>query len=68
MMFIICFSILTTEQRLEDIKFWKSELEIKLSEITDEIDILLEYKSRLEKALQACDEPLAISQACLLNR
>lgn len=56
------------DQRLEDISFWKSELEIKLSEITDEIDILLEYKSRLEKALQACDEPLAISQACLLNR
>lgn len=57
-----------TDQRLEDINFWKSELEIKLSEITDEIDILLEYKSRLEKALQACDEPLAISQTCLLNR
>ncbi|XP_039266992.1 tektin-1-like [Styela clava] len=56
------------DQRLEDINFWKSELAIKLSEITDEIDTLLEYKARLEKALQACDEPLAISQTCLINR
>lgn len=40
----------------------------KLAEITEEIDTLLDYKGRLEKALQACEEPLAISQTCLYNR
>jgi len=55
-------------QRLEDINFWKTELELKLAELTAENDTLINYKSRLEKTLAACEEPLAISQECLLNR
>ncbi|XP_078486230.1 tektin-1-like [Ciona intestinalis] len=55
-------------QRLEDINFWKSELELKLTELTTENETLLNYKTRLEKALAACEEPLAIAQTCLLNR
>uniref|UniRef100_H2Y543 Tektin n=1 Tax=Ciona savignyi TaxID=51511 RepID=H2Y543_CIOSA len=55
-------------QRVEDISFWKSELELKLTELITENDTLLNYKTRLEKALAACQEPLAISQTCLLNR
>nr|CAB3266894.1 tektin-1-like [Phallusia mammillata] len=55
-------------QRLEDINFWKSELELKLAELTAENDTLLNYKARLEKALAACEEPLDISQQCLINR
>lgn len=56
------------DQRLEDINFWQSELQRKLGEITVETDTLLESKARLEKALQACEEPFAISQTCLLSR
>ncbi|XP_076818572.1 tektin-1-like [Clavelina lepadiformis] len=55
-------------QRIEDINFWKSELQLKLTELTTENDTLLNYKARLEKALAACEEPLSISQQCLLNR
>ncbi|XP_064651656.1 tektin-1-like [Lineus longissimus] len=56
------------EQRIDDIKFWKQELDDKLDDITTETDNLLAYKVRLEKALEACLEPLHIAQECLRNR
>lgn len=55
-------------QRLEDINFWKSELELKLTELVTENDTLINFKARLEKALAACDNPLLITQQCLINR
>ncbi|CAH2219745.1 tektin-1 [Pelobates cultripes] len=56
------------EQRLDEIKFWKEELDNKLAETVNEIEQLVAYKIRLEKALEGCMEPLAIAQQCLTER
>ncbi|XP_074642024.1 tektin-1-like [Tubulanus polymorphus] len=56
------------EQRLDDIKFWKEELDRKLEGISNETDSLLAYKTRLEKALESCEEPVHIANQCLFNR
>ncbi|XP_030909536.2 tektin-1 isoform X2 [Melopsittacus undulatus] len=56
------------EQRLEEIKFWKQELSNKHEEVVNETELLLTFKTRLEKSLQSCKEPLVIAQKCLLNR
>ncbi|XP_032056949.1 tektin-1 [Aythya fuligula] len=56
------------EQRLEEIKFWRKELDNKLEQIINETEVLLTFKTRLEKALESCKEPLVIAQKCLLNR
>ncbi|NXV73138.1 TEKT1 protein, partial [Atlantisia rogersi] len=57
-----------TEQRQEEIKFWKQELDNKLEQIVHETEVLLTFKTRLEKSLESCREPLIIAQKCLLNR
>ncbi|KAL8198677.1 UNVERIFIED_CONTAM: Tektin-1 [Gekko kuhli] len=56
------------EQRLEEIKFWKQQLGDKLDQIVKETEVLLTFRTRLEKALENCREPLFIVQECLLNR
>ncbi|NWV67539.1 TEKT1 protein, partial [Malurus elegans] len=56
------------EQRREEIKFWKQELDNKLEEIVNETEVLLTFKKRLERALQGCREPLVIDRKCLLYR
>ncbi|NXW65673.1 TEKT1 protein, partial [Eurystomus gularis] len=56
------------EQRQEEIKFWKQELDNKLEQIALETEVLLTFKTRLEKSLESCKEPLVIAQKCLLNR
>ncbi|KAK2191725.1 hypothetical protein NP493_47g05049 [Ridgeia piscesae] len=56
------------DQRLTDIKYWNSEVDDKLDDIKKEIDALVTFKSRIEKAIEGCKEPLYISQQCLLNR
>ncbi|XP_004946885.2 tektin-1 isoform X1 [Gallus gallus] len=56
------------EQRLEETKFWKQELDNTLEQLVNETEVLLTFKIRLEKALESCKEPLVISQKCLLNR
>ncbi|XP_064892609.1 tektin-1 isoform X2 [Columba livia] len=56
------------EQRREEIKFWKQELDNKLEQIVRETEVLLSFKTRLEKSLESCEEPLIIAQKCLLNR
>jgi len=56
------------QQRLDDIRYWKSELDDKLASITTEIDNLLAFKTRVEKALEATHEPLHIAKQCLMNR
>ncbi|KAL5015859.1 hypothetical protein ScPMuIL_005448 [Solemya velum] len=56
------------QQRLDDIRYWKKELDDKLDGITTEIDSLLAFKTRVEKALEATAEPLHIAQQCLANR
>ncbi|RLV84484.1 hypothetical protein DV515_00016181 [Chloebia gouldiae] len=56
------------EQRREEIKFWKQELDNKLDQIVHETEILLTFKNRLERALEGCKEPLVIARKCLLYR
>lgn len=56
------------QQRLDDIRYWKQELDDKLASITTEIDNLLAFKTRVEKALEATHEPLHIARQCLVNR
>ncbi|XP_028563182.2 tektin-1 [Podarcis muralis] len=56
------------EQRLEEIKFWKQQLDDKLDQLVKETEVLLSFKTRLEKALENFKQPLCISQQCLLNR
>ncbi|NXF11277.1 TEKT1 protein, partial [Smithornis capensis] len=56
------------EQRREEIKFWKQELDNKLEQIVHETEVLLTFKNRLERALESCKEPLVIAQKCLLYR
>ncbi|NXG77478.1 TEKT1 protein, partial [Baryphthengus martii] len=56
------------EQRQEEIKFWKQELDNKLEQIVLETEILLTLKVKLEKSLENCKELLAIAQKCLLTR
>ncbi|NXK52571.1 TEKT1 protein, partial [Chauna torquata] len=55
-------------QRLEEIKFWRQELDNKLEQLVNETEVLLTFKIRLEKALESCKEPLVIAQRCLLSR
>ncbi|XP_008853866.1 tektin-1 [Nannospalax galili] len=56
------------EQRLEEVRFWKKELDDKLEQLMHETDGLLMYKTHLEKALESFKEPLCISERCLAYR
>lgn len=56
------------DQRLDDIKYWKKEVDDKLDAIKIEIDSLLAFRNRIDKAIDACKEPLHIAQQCLFNR
>ena len=59
---------LSTDQRLDDIKYWQKEVDDKLDGLKVEIDNLNAFKTRVEKAIEACKEPLHIAQQCLVNR
>ncbi|XP_024298038.1 tektin-1 [Oncorhynchus tshawytscha] len=56
------------EQRIHDIKFWRTELDQKLEEVVQEIEVLISYKSRVERALESCAEPLRVALQCLTER
>ncbi|KAM5214609.1 tektin-1 isoform 1-T2 [Hipposideros larvatus] len=56
------------EQRLEEIRFWKKELDDKLEQLVYVTEDLLMYQTRLEKALESVKEPLHITQTCLEYR
>ncbi|XP_063443531.1 tektin-4-like [Mytilus edulis] len=48
-------------ERLQDINFWKSELEREIQDVISETDLLLAQKKRLENGLRATEIPLHIS-------
>jgi tektin-1 len=56
------------DQRIFDTKYWEKELDDKLEGIKNENEYLNAYKTRFEKAIDACKEPLHIAQQCLVNR
>ncbi|VDQ00694.1 unnamed protein product [Trichobilharzia regenti] len=63
-----CISEVQKNQRIKDIQYWKSEVNKKLQDVTEETDVLDEYFIRLKKTLEATEEPLHIAQQCLLSR
>lgn len=65
---ILCILSLCSEQRIHDIKFWRTELDQKLEEIVQEIEVLISYKSRVERALESCAEPLRVALQCMTER
>lgn len=56
------------EQRIDDIEYWDKEVDDKLDGIKNETDNLLAFRTRIEKAIESCKEPLYIAQQCLINR
>lgn len=56
------------DQRITDINFWKSELDQKQQDTENEIETLLRFKARVEKALADTELPMLIAQQCLVNR
>lgn len=56
------------DQRLTDMNYWKAELERQHGESNGEIEYLLKFKVRLEKALVDTELPLRIASDCLVVR
>jgi len=63
-----CTSLRYSEQRVRDIQFLREELERRLEEVLEEIDALVAFKTRLERALEACWDPLRVARLCLHER
>ncbi|XP_056433840.1 tektin-3 [Gadus chalcogrammus] len=55
-------------ERLNDIVFWRSELNHEIDNMVTEIAALAEVKRRLERALSETEGPLQVSQECLYHR
>ncbi|KAK7883146.1 hypothetical protein WMY93_029320 [Mugilogobius chulae] len=56
------------DQRVKDIHFLKRELEQKLDEIILETDNLITLQGRVQKALEACKDPLKVAIQCINER
>jgi len=56
------------DQRLDNVKNWKGELEVKRSELEKEVDATELYLVRIEKRLQSLQDNLHIAQTTLANR
>ncbi|KAF7255287.1 hypothetical protein EG68_08308 [Paragonimus skrjabini miyazakii] len=56
------------DQRIKDVKYWKSEVNKKLEDVTNETDALNTSFVRIKKALEATEEPLHLTQQCILTR
>lgn len=55
-------------ERVYDIAFWKSELNMEINSLATEIDNLKEYRRTCEKALGDTANPLHIAEECLMHR
>ncbi|XP_074052098.1 tektin-4 [Macrotis lagotis] len=49
-------------ERLQDIHFWKSELQREIEDLMAETDLMLAQKLRLERALDATEVPFSIAR------
>ncbi|KAI3381154.1 hypothetical protein SNEBB_009531 [Seison nebaliae] len=54
--------------RIDDIDYWKKELERKLDDLKKETDYLLTYKNRLIHSVDDLVEPMKITRLCLSER
>ncbi|XP_028824665.1 tektin-3-like [Denticeps clupeoides] len=55
-------------ERLNDIVFWRSELNHEVDNMVSEIGAMTEVKRRLERALGETEGPLQVAQECLYHR
>ncbi|KAI1886587.1 hypothetical protein AGOR_G00197340 [Albula goreensis] len=55
-------------ERINDISFWRSELNHEIENMVGEINLLTDVKRRLERALAETEGPLQVSQECLYHR
>jgi len=55
-------------QRLRELSFWKDEVNSQLQAVDNEIDTLLKFKAKLEKALEATEHPQGVTTSCLTYR
>uniref|UniRef100_A0AAV2J333 Tektin n=1 Tax=Knipowitschia caucasica TaxID=637954 RepID=A0AAV2J333_KNICA len=56
------------DQRVKDIQFLKKELEQQLEDIILETDCLITLEGRVQKALEACKDPLKVTVQCINER
>ncbi len=56
------------DQRLDNVKNWKAELEVKRGELEKEVDATEVYLLRIEKRLQSLQDNITIAQTTLANR
>ncbi|CAL8350389.1 unnamed protein product [Lota lota] len=56
------------EQRVRDIQYLRDELERRLEEVLEEIEALVGFKARVERALEGCSDPLRVTLLCLEER
>ncbi|XP_023648336.1 tektin-1 isoform X2 [Paramormyrops kingsleyae] len=54
--------------RIQDIRFWRQELNLSLENMVLEVEALLTLRTRLERALAGCSEPLDVTLQCLAER
>uniref|UniRef100_A0A8C5F6K2 Tektin n=1 Tax=Gadus morhua TaxID=8049 RepID=A0A8C5F6K2_GADMO len=52
-------------QRLRDIQYLREELERRLEEVLEETEALVAFRTRVERALEACSDPLRATLLCL---
>lgn len=55
-------------QRIDNVKFWHSELSRQLAALNDETSQLEAYRQRLENGVAGCTKPLNAAKGCLDNR
>ncbi|CAG0895919.1 unnamed protein product, partial [Cyprideis torosa] len=55
-------------ERISDIKHWKSELHVEAEALVAETEQLTDIKRRLERALQATETPMNVAKECLVLR
>lgn len=69
---VICLYLFTyfvfIDQRVDHVKNWKGELEVKRGELEKEIDATETYLVRVEKSLQSLQDNLHLAQTTLANR
>lgn len=56
------------EERLEDMTFWKNELNTELEKVKAEATLLTDIKRNISRSLQDLEAPLHIAQECLRHR
>ena len=55
-------------QRINDISFWKLELETKFKELREEIEAVQDSRASLEQSLSNTSFPMDVARSCLMYR